>query len=73
MICTYRIFDKDNQEVNTSVWNQYGSELAGDFGTRLCAKPAVWGNRCDEHKVERRSGKDRRQAHGDGLESSSKK
>lgn len=59
-ICTKKIFDKENEIANTAIWKQYGSELAADFGTKFCGKPAVRGNRCEEHLIERRSGKDRR-------------
>ena len=58
--CDERVFDWDNYRENLSTWNQYGSELAGDFGTKRCGKPVAWGGKCEEHKVERRSGKDRR-------------
>ena len=61
-ICTEKVFDKENESTNTYIWNMYGSELAADFGTKFCGKPAVWGNRCEEHKVDRRKGKDRRKA-----------
>ena len=58
--CLEKIFDNENAAENIAIWNQYGSELASDFGTKLCGKPVVWGNRCEQHKQERRSGKDRR-------------
>lgn len=59
--CIERVFDHENAAQNMAIWKEYGSELAGDFGTKLCGKPVVWGDRCEEHKVERRKGKDRRQ------------
>jgi len=59
--CLEQVFDEEHYAENLSIWNTYGSELAGDFGTTLCGKPVVWGYRCEEHKVERRSGKDRRE------------
>lgn len=53
--CTERIFDRENLESNMAIWNTYGSELAGDFGTKPCGKPTVWGqNYCWKHKKERR-------------------
>jgi hypothetical protein len=61
--CLERVFDAENEHENRLIWEQYGSELAGDFGTKLCGKPVVWGGRCEEHKVERRTGKDRRGTH----------
>jgi hypothetical protein len=58
--CQERVFDWENYEENKAIWNTYGSELAGDFGTKLCGAPIVWGERCEQHKKERRSGEDRR-------------
>ncbi len=64
--CLQWVFDEEHYEENKAIWEMYGSELAGNFGKKLCGKPVVWGDRCEEHKVERRSGKDRRQhANGD--------
>jgi hypothetical protein len=60
--CLEWVFDRENAADNERVWNTYGSELAGNFGTKLCGKPVVWGERCEEHKIERRIGKDRRHA-----------
>ena len=54
--CDERVFDRENYQENLSVWSQYGSELAGDFGTKPCGRPVVWGGKCEEHKVERRKG-----------------
>ena len=59
--CVELIFDAENADSNTATWNTYGSELAGGFGVKYCGKPVVWDGRCEEHKIERRSGKDRRQ------------
>jgi hypothetical protein len=58
--CDKKVFDWENEKENTAIWNTYGSELAGDFGMKLCGKPVVWGGRCEEHKVERREGTERR-------------
>lgn len=60
--CIEKVFDHENVEMNESIWNMYGSELAGDFGMKRCGKPVVWGERCEEHKIERRSGVDRRKS-----------
>lgn len=61
--CQERVFDVENADQNMQIWNQYGSELAGDFGMKFCGKPVVWGERCEQHKVERRKGKkDRRES-----------
>ena len=58
--CDSLMLDWKNHQENLSIWNRYGSELGGSFGTKRCGKPVVWGGKCEEHKVERRSGKDRR-------------
>jgi len=52
--CNERVYDWENHEANLAIWNQYGSELAGNFGTKPCGGPVVWGGKCDKHKVERR-------------------
>jgi hypothetical protein len=61
--CDERVFDHEHYEENLAIWNTYGSELAGDFGTKLCGKPVVRAGKCEQHKVERRKefgGGDRR-------------
>jgi hypothetical protein len=54
--CDERVFDHENYQENLAIWNMYGSELAGDFGTKRCGRPVAWGGKCEEHKVERRKG-----------------
>ena len=63
--CDTMVFDEENAEWNLEVWNTYGSELAGDFGFVPCGKPVVWGGKCEDHKVERRNGWDRRRDKGE--------
>jgi hypothetical protein len=58
--CEEMVLDLENTDSNVQVAHSYGSELAGNFGLIPCGKPVVWGGRCEEHKVERRGGKDRR-------------
>ena len=63
--CLERVFDAEHEKENRSIWEEYGSELAADFGTKPCGKPVVRGDRCEKHKVERRTGEgDRRHADG---------
>lgn len=52
--CNERVFDYEHAAENESIWNTYGSELAGDFGTKACGEPVVRDGKCEKHKVERR-------------------
>lgn len=59
--CNQMVFDYENAAENMKIWNEYGSELAADFGMKPCGKEVVRDGKCEEHKVERRKGKkDRR-------------
>ena len=48
------VFDHEHAAENQAIWNEYGSELAGDFGMIPCGKPVVRDGKCEQHKVERR-------------------
>lgn len=58
--CIEKIFDREHEVENRKIWEEYGSELAADFGTVPCGKLILYNNRCKEHAKNRRSGNERR-------------
>lgn len=59
--CNEMVDDDVNRDLYLGIAMDYGSEVSyGNFGKKRCGKPVVWGGKCEQHKVERRSGKDRR-------------
>jgi hypothetical protein len=54
--CNVMVFDHAHAKENQAIWDEYGSELAADFGMIPCGKPVVRDGKCEEHKVERRKG-----------------
>lgn len=50
------VFDHVNATENHAIWNEYGSELAADFGMIPCGRAVVRDGKCEVHKVERRKG-----------------
>ena len=60
--CDKLVFDFENADANMGIASTYGSELAGNFGMIPCGQPVVRDGLCEEHKIERRQGKDRRKS-----------
>ena len=52
--CNQMVFDHEHAAENQAIWNEYGSELAADFGMKPCGEPVVRDGKCEKHKVERR-------------------
>lgn len=52
--CNKMVFDWEHAAENMAIWEQYGSELAGNFGMKECGKLVVRDGKCEEHKIERR-------------------